>query len=68
MARLAHRLAELPHVRRIATLRRFPEGALRGFDEALENAAPNDDERVLRERVEVTWGAARVYVYTKRQV
>ena len=65
MGRLGRRLEELPRLRRVATLRRFPPGALRGFDEAPENAAPDDDDDVLAERVEVTWGAARVYLYER---
>ena len=65
MQRLGARLSSLPKLRTLATLKRFPEGALMGFSEAAENAAPDDDEEVRRERVEVTWGAARVYVYER---
>ena len=40
----------------VATLRRFPPGALPAFEEAPQNAARDDDEQVLRSRIEVTWG------------
>ena len=65
MSRLAARLSELPRLRAVATLTRFPPGALAGFHEAAANAAPDHLEAVRRERVEVTWGAARVFVYER---
>jgi hypothetical protein len=68
MARLASRLASLPRVRMIATLTRFPAGTSLddGFEEDPSNASRSDDPQTLRERVEVTWGAARVYLYRRR--
>ncbi|KAL1510563.1 hypothetical protein AB1Y20_006864 [Prymnesium parvum] len=63
MQRLGRMLAERPRVRAIATLSRFPSGALPGFREDESNFPP--DEQVLDRRVEVTWGAARVYLYHK---
>lgn len=68
MARLASRLASLPRVRMIATLTRFPAGTSleNGFEEDPSNASRSDDPQTLRERVEVTWGAARVYLYRRR--
>jgi hypothetical protein len=58
MERLGHRLAELPHVRAVASLARFPEGSLPGFVEDATNFASDDDEKTRRERLEVTWGGA----------
>ena len=66
MSRLGQRLSELPKLRRVAVLTRFPESALPGFVESAENAAPDNDPQVRRERLEVTWGAARVYLYEKQ--
>lgn len=68
MARLASRLASLPRVRMIATLTRFPAGTSLedGFEEDPSNASRSDDPQTLRERLEVTWGAARVYLYRRR--
>ena len=67
MARLAERLSSLPRVRAIATLTRLPTESLgMQFVEDPRNAARSDDPQTLRERVEVTWGAARVYLYWRR--
>ena len=67
MVRLGHRLAELPNLRTVATLRRFPPEALPAFEEAPQNAGRDEDEQVMRSRIEVTWGAARVFVYERRE-
>ena len=66
MARLGARLAALPALRTIATLRQFPEGSLPGFVEADRNLA--SFEETLRERLDVTWGAARVFVYRRSDI
>ena len=66
MSMLGARLARLPHLRTIATLSRFPPGSLPGFVDDERNFAPDEDAAVLRERLEVTWGAARVFVYHKQ--
>ena len=58
MAKCGAKLAELPRLTAVATLRRFPNFALErsGFKEDLA------DEQVC---VEVTWGVARCYVYRR---
>lgn len=66
MRRLGERLVGLPQLRTVATLTRFPDGALPGFAEHERNFAPESDETTRRERVEVTWGAARVFLYTRQ--
>ena len=66
MARLGERLGQLPRLRAITTLQRFPPDSLpESFVEDPSNAAPHDDAAARSERVEVTWGAARVYRYER---
>lgn len=66
MARLGQRLTEaLPRLRMVTSLTRFPPDALPGFTERMSNFAADVDPDVLAERVEVTWGAARVFVYER---
>jgi hypothetical protein len=69
MFRLGQFLSQsMPDLRSIASLRRFPPGSLPGFVEDERNDVP--DEVALRDRleccVEVTWGAARVFLYERR--
>lgn len=64
MERLGTRLVSLPQLRVVASLRPFPMGSLPGFIDAERNHAA-EGEAPLDERVEVTWGAARVYLYTR---
>ena len=52
---LAARLVAAPQLRRVATLRTFPEGSLTGFEMA--DSKPRD--------IDVSWGTARVYVYER---
>ena len=61
MRRLGAVLAAAPRLRSVATLREFPPGSLPGFVPDESNRARDAD--MLDERVEVTWGAARVYLY-----
>jgi hypothetical protein len=66
MLRLASRLAALPRVRCIASLRPFPAGSLGpSFVADLANSHADDDPCTLADRVEVTWGRARVYLYRR---
>ena len=56
MARLGARLDAAPRLRRLVSLEPFPPGSLTSFElDAAEHP-----------RVEVTWGAAHVYVYSRR--
>ena len=66
MSLLGGKLAQLPHLRTIAALTRFPPGSLPGFVDDERNSAPDMDAAVLRERLEVTWGAARVFLYYRQ--
>ena len=51
----------------VASLTRFPPEALgASFEEDPRNAGDGNDRQALRDRVEVTWGAARVYLYHRR--
>jgi len=65
MRQLGTRLSQLPRLRAIASLRPFPPGALPEFVPAKRNAAPDSDPATLRERVEATWGATRVFIYAR---
>jgi len=68
MAQLGERLSSLPRIRAIATLTRIPPESLgEHFVEDPRNAARSDDQQTLRERVEVTWGAARVFLYWREE-
>ncbi len=64
MRRLGARLRHLPRLRVIASLRRFPLGALGdGWADDEGNFASDEAVVGASERVEVTWGAARVFLY-----
>lgn len=67
MSQLGERLSELPRLRAIASLRRFPPDSLPGFVEDERNFASGTDAATLRDRVEVTWGAARVFLYWRER-
>ena len=57
MARLGAKLDAAPRLRTLVSLEPFPPGSLRSFElDAAEHP-----------RVEVTWGAAHVYVYSRRR-
>ena len=57
MARLGAKLDAAPRLRRLVSLEPFPPGSLTSFElDAAEHP-----------RVEVTWGAAHVYVYSRRR-
>ena len=60
MSRLGSRLAALPNVHCVASLRQFPLGSLPGFTED-----PSNVQSSLADRVEVTWGAAHVFIYRR---
>ena len=64
MRTLASRLDRgAPRLRVIATLKRFPEGCLSRFAECREPGAAAGAQPASTERVEATWGEARVYFY-----
>ena len=64
MSRLGARLAAMPGLRAVASLRPFPPDSLPGFRDDPVNFAA--DATVLADRVEVTWGAARVFMYRRQ--
>lgn len=66
MKRLGERLSQLPRVRCVASLRPFPPGSLGpNFVADSDNFRSDDDPSTLADRVEVTWGRARVYLYRR---
>ena len=63
MGRLGGVLARQPRLRAVASLTPFPPDSLPGFSDDPSNFGESAD--MLSERVEVTWGAARTYVYRR---
>ena len=68
---LGARLAALPRLRTIATLKRFPTHAATGETQGQEGVRFEDayvEDATACRTVEVTWGAAVVHVYRRRDV
>ena len=68
MERLGARLAALPRLQVVATLKRFPSAAAPGGAGSSFAATFEEDESARKRMAEVTWGVARVFVYRRRTV